>query len=91
MKNPFLMFVSLLALAACNVPTTIAPVGGSRADGVVVIGSNQPHDAQSLGVAIQTCKGWGYQGAAPFSGVTVHPQNIAGTSVEWRQNYQCTV
>lgn len=88
-------------LAGCTVQKELVPIGGSRADGTVLLSYEvglyekpQIDHAAGRAAALRTCNGWGYSGAEPFGGATDRciSRNGYGHCMAWRVNipYQCT-
>jgi len=89
-----------LLIASCATPVVPMPIGGSKADGVVILGANygmwQSPDYkwdEALASARRTCIGWGYKDAQPFNQFQTRctdmtPAGCAHTEVVMR--FQCT-
>ncbi|MGE0151498.1 MAG: YecR family lipoprotein [Reyranellaceae bacterium] len=93
--------VAAAMLAGCTVQKELVPMGGSRADGTVVLAyeigayaTAQVDYAAGHEAARRTCAGWGYAGAEPFGGSTERcvAVNGYGQCLRWRISvpYQCT-
>ena len=90
-----------MVVVGCTVQKELVPVGGSRADGTVMMSYEvgvyekaQVDYAAGQAAARQTCAGWGYSGAEPFGGRTERciAVNGFGDCRRWRVNvpFQCT-
>ncbi|MEM7643312.1 MAG: YecR family lipoprotein [Pseudomonadota bacterium] len=102
MSKPILFAVLLLTLAGCAVdyPVTPQPLGGSRADGSVIVGFQ--HDAfqaprpdwqAGLVSATNRCRAWGFRSADPFEGTNTRCErsDLYGTCLmaTVTKTYQC--
>lgn len=88
-----------LLLVGCATPVVPTPIGGSKADGIVVLSATygmwQSPDYkwdEALASARQTCIGWGYRDAQPFKQfqtrcTNITPAGCANTEVVMR--FQC--
>lgn len=98
--NAALLAAAWLLLAGCSTSVVPTSVGGSKADGVVILGGNyglwKSADIdwdEALANARQTCIGWGYSDARAFGAVhwrctAQTPVGCANTEVAMR--FQCT-
>jgi YecR-like lipoprotein len=91
---------AFLVLTGCSTPVVPTTIGGSRADGIVILAGNyglwkkadiQWDEARSS--ARQTCIGWGYSDARPFDSYRERcsadtPVGCANTEIALR--FQCT-
>jgi len=92
--------LTCLLFVGCATPVVPTPVGGSKADGVVILSATygmwQSPDYkwdEALVGARQTCIGWGYRDAEPFKQfqtrcTNITPAGCANTQVVMR--FQCT-
>jgi len=96
-----LFALSLLFMAsACVTQKEWSPIGGSRADGVVVLSYSHGNmeipnvaEDQAVTMAGNSCKSWGYTGAKPFGGETKRcTAPTFGGCNYWQveRQYQCT-
>ena len=69
------LFLLVLGLTGCGPPVKPFDIGGSKADGTVVMGAtidlfSGPVSWESAhGDALRRCQAWGYSRVEPFSGV----------------------
>ncbi|MFP1644901.1 YecR family lipoprotein [Pontitalea aquivivens] len=89
-----LLILAALMLAGCEVPKDALPIGGSRADGTVVLGYTL-HEMEIARVdwvaaqknADKRCQAWGYRRADAFEG---EARSYAGPSIfQVSKTYQC--
>ncbi len=96
-----LILLSLFSmLASCVTQKEWQPMGGSRADGIVVLSYShnnfempEVNEAQASGMAALRCKAWGYTGATPFGTDTKRCTSPTyGGCQLWQidRQYQCT-
>lgn len=104
MRNALLILTAAPLLSAClatGTPVELQPqvLGGSRADGFVVIGDTWRHNEiatvpEGVGAAAaqSTCKGWGYVDATPVAETTqrcIERHRSVCLAFEASRRYQC--
>jgi len=92
----------ILTVASCaTAPRTLDPMGGSRADGTVIMGANRIGSLRRLVVdwestdrlAVERCEIWGFSSASRFGGVesSCAITNADNNCIQYnhRYTYQC--
>lgn len=100
MTTKLLWLILPTVLSACATQKEWAAIGGSRADGVVVMSYSHGNmeiptvvEDQAVTMALASCKSWGYSGAKPFGGETKRcTAPTFGGCNYWQveRQYQCT-
>lgn len=99
MKSATILLGVFVTLAACATTKQMAPLGGSRADGIVKLGfTHAPHETftvneiAALSSAKDRCRAWGYENADPFGDAVkrcISQTADSCTQFEVTRQYQC--
>ena len=97
-RSMVLSVVALVAFTGCSKMVTPFDIGGSKADGTVIMGGNLTEfDEMDWSgadeIAVKRCAAWGYSGAVGFSGIRtlcILPGGLFGCAErEVTRTWQC--